>query len=77
MKVTVKLYNSMRRYAPGSSSNFRLELPPGACVKDLMAQLSIPPQVQCAVFVNETKAKEDTILSPEDIIVIFSPAEGG
>ncbi len=77
MKVTVKLYNSLRRYAPGPSNTFILGLPPGACVKDLMAHLSFPPQVQRLVFVNETKAEEDTALSQEDTIVIFSPAEGG
>ncbi len=77
MKVTVKLYNLLRRYAPGPSNAFILELPPGACVKDLMVHLSIPPQVQRLIFVNESQAQEDTALSQEDTIVIFSPAEGG
>ena len=77
MKVSVKLFNQLRVYAPRGSAHARPTLPPGAQVADLLARLNIPAAVQRTVLVNGRRAEDDTPLADGDDVVLMSPIEGG
>jgi molybdopterin synthase sulfur carrier subunit len=78
MRIKVKLFASLRRYAdvkPGTP--FELELPEGACLQDLVDTLNIPPQEAKVIFVNGISHPMDWTLNPDDEVGIFPPIAGG
>ena len=77
MKVEVKLFNLLRRYAREGRTVFPVTLPPGASVDALLERLNIPPTVQRTVLVNGRRVDGKAPLSPGDTVVLMSPIEGG
>ncbi|MEW6398066.1 MAG: ubiquitin-like small modifier protein 1 [Bacillota bacterium] len=77
--VRVRLYASLRDYAPGGSERgaFTLELPPGSTLADLYARLGMPPQEAKQAFVNGRREEPGLILREGDEIGIFPPIAGG
>ena len=52
MKVEVKLFDLLRRYAPDNQNVFHVQLQPGVSVGELLEKLQIPPSVRRIVLVN-------------------------
>jgi molybdopterin converting factor small subunit len=77
MKVTVKLYNRLRDYAPDENNVFSLQMPHGAPMGQLLQRLNIPNSVQRTILINGRRGDENTVLSPGDEVVMMSPIEGG
>ena len=79
MRVRVKLFASLRRYAEGLAPGtpFEMELPEGASLQDVVDKLKIPPEEAKVVFVNGISQPVDWILKPLDEIGIFPPIAGG
>ena len=77
MKVTLKLFNQLRSYAPREKGIFRQTLPTGATVNDLLTQLKIPATVQRTVLVNGRRVDDHAPLCADDEVVLMSPIEGG
>ncbi|MCB2147212.1 MAG: MoaD/ThiS family protein [Deltaproteobacteria bacterium] len=79
MRIVVKAYNEMRRYAPQSPADGSLEVPPGSTVRAVLAILGIPSrnQADLPLFRNGRPADLDTILSAGDTLVVFAPMSGG
>jgi molybdopterin converting factor small subunit len=77
MKIHVRLYVNLKAYAPGKETGFHVDLDPGATVKDLMGALKIPDTVKRVVVVNGRRARDNSILQPDDAVTLFPPLEGG
>ena len=79
MLITVRLLASYRQYLPqdhDAQAGYRLQVPPGAQVSDVLAELPIPPGDVFTFFVNGRHAQRDQVLQAGDILSVF-PAVGG
>jgi len=75
--VEVRLYSTLRRYAPvGGEASF-LELPPGSTVASAINALGIPDKTPKVVLLNGRHALPSDCLREGDRLVFFPPVEGG
>lgn len=79
MRVRVKLYASLRKYAPDGSSGsaFEVELPEGATLEELVRGLNIPPDEARIAFINGLICELDHPLKSGDEVGLFPPIAGG
>jgi molybdopterin converting factor small subunit len=79
MHVTVKLYATLRHYAPDekAGSPFTIELSQDSTLNHLIDQLKIPPEETRITFVNGIIQELDCKLKDGDEVGMFSPIGGG
>ncbi|MGC8786428.1 MAG: MoaD/ThiS family protein [Anaerolineae bacterium] len=79
MRITVKLYATLRRYKPDLTpgAGFSLDVPPGATVGQVVAQLGIPDGVALVPMVNDEVQGLDHVLAEGDTLSLFPPVAGG
>ena len=78
MKVQVKLFATLRKYAPDDSVQKEgLELSEGATIRQVLEQLGVPGPEVAFVFVNSKRQKLDEPLADGDELGIFPPIAGG
>jgi molybdopterin converting factor small subunit len=77
MKTTVelKLFASLKKYAPADGDGFAIE--PGIRLSDLISALKIPAEEAKLVFINGSRGSLDTVLKGGERIGIFPPVGGG
>ena len=79
MKVDVALFAYLADYQPdgeGGRHARAFDLPEGALISDVIAQLRLPDQPRI-VFVNNRHAPESAELQDGDRLAIFPPIAGG
>ncbi len=80
MKVSVKLYATLRKFAPPKTDigeSFEVEFK-GTTISDLIEQLGFTQELARIVFVNDNQTSD--LLSPlrdGDKVVMFPPVGGG
>jgi molybdopterin converting factor small subunit len=80
MKVIVKLFAMLRRYAPDGQSAgepFAISLTEGSTVADLMAHLGIGEREVKIAYVDGRARSVHFELSPDAEVGIFPPVGGG
>jgi len=83
MKVTFKLYASLRDYLPAGTANYILELdvPGGTTPADLAQRYQLPPKLVHLVLVNghyiAPEHRASTALIEGDVLAIWPPIAGG
>mgnify|MGYP001772771961 CR=1 FL=1 len=80
MKVTARVYATLKRYLPEEQANndVEFELPAGTTVRELIENfLKIPPEAVKVVFVNGKHADMDQVLNDGDRVGVFPPVAGG
>ena len=78
MKITVKFLSTYRRYLPEETGTaLEWELPTGATVRDLLAELPLPSKDKKIVLVNGRGVGPDAILHEGDAVAIFPAVAGG
>ena len=78
MKVQVKLFATLRKYAPEDSVHKSgLELAQGTTIRQVLEQLAVPEPEVAFVFVNSRRQKLDEPLADGDELGIFPPIAGG
>lgn len=79
MKVTARVYASLRRYLPEERARnpIELELSDGTTVGELLNHLGLPQDAVKVVFVNGKHAELDQALADGDQVGIFPPVAGG
>lgn len=77
IRVEVRLYSTLRRYAPGGQEPGFLELPAGSTVAAAIKALGIPEETPKVVLVNGRHASPSDSLREADSLVFFPPVEGG
>ena len=77
MKVEIRLYATLNKYAPRGSQVNHIEIEDGKKLKDLIKDLGIPEEQIKLIFINGIHASGDEILKDGDRIGIFPPIAGG
>lgn len=79
MRITVRLYATLRRYKPElpRGAALPLEVPPGTTVGQVVEQLGIPDRVPLVAMVNAAVCKLDHVLVEGDKLMLFPPVAGG
>ncbi|MFA7249060.1 MAG: RnfH family protein [Dehalococcoidia bacterium] len=80
IEVTLVLFADLRRLIPrGHDGRFRITVPAGSTVADLVAAsgLAFQPDEQLRAGINGETASLDATLRAGDEVVLFSPMEGG
>ena len=80
INVTVRLYATLRKYTPHNNKPgepFRVSLPEGSRLADLIAFLGLPSQETKQAFIRSRRQGEDYVLQDGDDIAIFPPIAGG
>ncbi len=79
MKVTARVYATLRRYLPEETAHnpMELELPDGTTVGELLNHLGLPQDAVKVVFVNGRHAEFEQVLADGDRVGIFPPVAGG
>lgn len=77
MKVRVRCFTGMRRYAPDGKGDFTLEMAEGAPVARLLGHLKVPADAGVFIAVNGRRAGSDHVLRDGDEVVMFEHMEGG
>lgn len=79
MRVQVKLFATLRHYAPSASIGrpFEIDLAEGATVADLIHYLKLPAEEVKMVYVNARARSEDWHLESGNEIGIFPLIGGG
>jgi molybdopterin converting factor small subunit len=80
MKITVRLFATLRRYLPPGSDGTKvvLELPDGARLQDALDQLSIPaPLAQLVMIDGVHETNRQRVLHDGIALSIFPPVAGG
>ena len=80
MKVFVKLYATLRKFAPPDNELgefFEVEFN-GATISDLVEQLGFSQELARIVFVNDSQTSDlSSTLTNRDRVVMFPPVGGG
>ena len=77
MKIEVRLFATLKQYAPGGRDPSVCELAEGSRVGNVLEGLSIPKDAAKVILVNGRQSDEGHILCDGDRIVIFPPVAGG
>lgn len=79
MQIEVRLYATLRRYAPNGSEMgvFLTDLADGALVLDIIQLLKIVPAEVHLIMVNGTNSTMERALGPGDRVGLFPPIGGG
>lgn len=67
----------MRQYAPKGNGDFEIEIDTGARVGTLLEFLGVTAEERPFIAVNGYRADREKHLRDGDIIVLFTPMEGG
>lgn len=77
IEVKVKLYGELEKYSPNQNEKFSVQLPDGACLKELLDFLKIPAHQVMLIIKNGIKAKEEDFLKSGDDIALLPIVGGG
>jgi molybdopterin converting factor small subunit len=79
MQVWVKLFATLRKYAPDgeSAKPFLMDVNHGTRLINLLDMLDIPEESVRVKFVNGRARNWDYVLEPDDEVGIFPPIGGG
>ncbi|MEN8261414.1 MAG: MoaD/ThiS family protein [Pseudomonadota bacterium] len=83
MKIKLKLYASLDKYLPESSSNHcaPVEIPPGATAHEVLRRYNIAPEMAYLVLLNgvylEPEKRDDSLFSEGDVLAVWPPVAGG
>ena len=80
MKITVKLFAMLDRYAPDqqkAGEPFSVDIPKGSTIDDLIAYLGIPERKVKVTFVDARARAGAFQLNPDAEVGVFPPVGGG
>ena len=75
MQIHLRLFATLRAHTPDNAEAFTVAA--GATVKDIVAQLKIPPKEAKLIFINGVRMDMATPLADGDRVGIFPPVGGG
>lgn len=79
MKVTIKLFATLRSYLPEDSGgkSCQMEMDEGSTVGQLLDELNVPQTPSLIILVNAVHGGKDSILNNGDTVAVFPPLAGG
>lgn len=76
MKVTVKLFASLRKYCK-DLNNQTIELPDGITVEELLKSFGVPVEEAPIVLINGVGVEKGHVLKDGDVLSVFPLIGGG
>lgn len=76
MRIEMKLYGDLKKYAPGGLSQFSMTVPPATTLAQIHAMLAVPVDVHISL-VNGRRTDREARLNEGDTIVLMPPMAGG
>jgi len=78
MRITVKLYATLRQYQPDAPrAGLLLNVPVGTTVGEVLPRLGLPDGVPLVAMVNDRVEHLDHVLTEGDTLSLFPPVAGG
>ena len=77
MEISVRLYESMKQYAPEGRHSFTIKLHDAATVDDALKKLYIPEKTEMVILVNGRRAAKEVPLKEASTLVLYPPISGG
>lgn len=77
MMIDIHLMGYLARFSPTKKEKFRLELPNGATVSQLLEEIEFPTDLSKVVLVNGCHGNGSAQLADGDEVSIFIPEAGG
>lgn len=77
MRVTLRLYGNLRRYAAARSEKSELDLASGITINQLLDSFGIGEADWWMAAVNDRVVEADTVLQDNDLLEVFDPVGGG
>ena len=75
--IHIRLFSTLRRFARGGETQFDLPWQPDMTAQDVLNHLEIPDTAERVILINSRYSKEDAVLNPGDLVVLFPPMTGG
>lgn len=76
MRIHIKLYGDLKKYAPGGLSQFSMTVPPGTTLANIHAMLAIPGDFHISL-INGRRADGQARFEAGDTLVLMPPLAGG
>lgn len=76
MRLDVKCYGDLKRYAPNNRTSFTLTLTPGTTLGNLLAMLAIP-EGSYVPLINGRRVDRTACFEAGDTLVLLPPTSGG
>ncbi len=77
IEVSLRLLGDVRRFVRESPDGSTRQVPDGATVADLLAELGIPAGEELVIGVNDNLAGRDAKLAAGDSVLLVTPMAGG
>ncbi len=77
MRIILKLYGNLKKYAPERKERASIKLNSSTTIADLLSQLQVPNENVWMTVVNDQLVSESTRLHDGDVLEVFEPVGGG
>ena len=77
MQISVRLFGSMKQYAPDGEASFTMTFATGFMVGDVLLSLKITPSIEKTVLLNGRRVDETHPIEDGGLMAIFPHIEGG
>ena len=77
MKVTVRLFATLKELLPEGQKKMEVEIEDGTTVRELAQEVDIADDAELIIKINGRRGSEDTILKDGDRVGLFPPVGGG
>ncbi len=77
MRITLKLYGNLRRYAQERRETSEVESSEGTNIQQLLGSLGVPENGWWMAAVNDQVVDATTVLKDGDLVEVFDPVGGG
>ncbi len=77
MRITLRLYGNLKKYASDKRDRTVVEAPDGQTIRQVLESLGVPESGWWMVAVNDTVVQQDVTLRDGDLLEIFEPVAGG
>ncbi len=77
MRITLKLYGNLKRYAPNQKENAQVEIETGTVIRALLMHLGVPDTHVWMCAINDAVVDNVAELHEGDVLEVFEPVGGG
>ena len=77
MMIHIHLLGYLARFSPTKQEKFKLNLPGGATVSQILEEIKFPDDLEKVVLVNGCRGNGSAQLAEGDEVYIFIPEAGG
>ena len=77
MKIGLKLYGNLKKFAPLKEETATIDIAPGTTIAELLARLGVPDAAVWMSAINDAVVNHSVVLRDGDVLEVFEPVGGG